>query len=194
VTRILRSQSTNFNKLALAIASAFFVAIIPPYIDKIRHECYTYPTFTFRRKIMNLDLFKQGLIMKTANSFSWEEIDSGENSVALRTFIPSRKYNTEIAMTVEFNEKATLVITFAFDSINYNKESLALVNYFNQGLYFFKAYVKQVRRGHALIVEYASPNCDSVEQASETVQEMIDRLFSDSCAEYLLPLTAITEA
>ena len=142
---------------------------------------------------MNLDLFKQGLIMETAGDFSWEELDAGSDAIKLGTYIDSAKYNTEICMTVKLHKDATLLVTFIFDSISYNKETLALTNYFNKGMFFLKAYIEQKRRRYRLVLEYATPNCDSVEQASKSVQEMIDLLNSDCCAEYLLPLTVVTE-
>lgn len=143
---------------------------------------------------MNLDLFKQGLIMATASRFSWDEADAGEDSVALRTSYRTRKYDDAIGLSVEFNKEGTLAVTFCFDSIACNKETLMLVNYFNRSVYFFKAYINPVGYGNSLIVEYATPNCTSVEQASELVEQAIMLLEDEGCAKYLRPLTIVTEA
>ena len=142
---------------------------------------------------MNLDLFKQGLILETAKNFSWEEFDSGENSIGLKTSLSLKKYDDDICMEVVMYEDSTLIVTFDFDFISCNKETLLLVNHFNRNQLFFKAYIKPVRRGNLLTIRHATPNCSSVEQANNIVQFLIDELNSDYCARFLIPLTVVTE-
>lgn len=138
---------------------------------------------------MNLDLFKQELISKTANRFSWDD-DSREDVAVLITEFRSRRYGgVPIGLRVTFDNEGSLFVTFEFSRVACSREILTLVNYFNKNVLFFKAYVDK-----RLCVEQVVPSCESIEGACAQVIEAISFVQSDRCAEYLCPLTEITEA
>lgn len=142
---------------------------------------------------MNLDLFKEQLIGKTARRFSWEEFGGDDDSVVLSTHCTFRPYDDDIALRVELHEEGFLAVKFTLDKISYNKECLKLVNYFNVKTYFFKAFIDTIRDKHYLFLEYTVPECKSVEDACNEVLRALDLLNDRSTATYLQPLTVITE-
>jgi hypothetical protein len=143
---------------------------------------------------MNLDVFKNKLIEQTANRFSWREEEADENQISISTDIKIKACDDEVKMRVECDEEGVLLVTYIFDAINLNTDTLKLVNYFNENVCFLKASILKTRRANYLKIEVGNPKCLSVENAVEQVLSSLEQLNSSSVLSYLKPLTIITEA
>jgi hypothetical protein len=97
-------------------------------------------------------------------------------------------------MRVECDEEGVLLVTYIFDAINLNTDTLKLVNYFNENVSFLKASILKARRANYLKIVVGNPKCLSVENAVEQVIISLEQLNSSSVLSYLQPLTIITEA
>ena len=142
---------------------------------------------------MNLDAFKQALVASTAHMLSWQEMETEGKSTVLSTFFGTRGYDDGIRTFVELDEQGTLVVTFVFDNIEYSKDTLKLVNFFNESVCFLKAYIKKGRESNRLTVQFSNPGCKDVNEACEQVQTAFGILSADSTVTYLRPLTILTE-
>lgn len=142
---------------------------------------------------MNLDAFKQALVASTAHMFSWDEMETEGKSTVMRTFFRTRGYDDGIKTFVELDPEGMLVVTFVFDNIEYTKDTLKLVNFFNENVYFLKAFIKKGYDVNRLTIEFANPGCKSVDEACEQVQIAFQILSADSTITHLRPLTILTE-
>ena len=141
---------------------------------------------------MNLDVFKKKLVAKTASVFSWEELEGDEKTVVLSTYYRVRQFDDLLKIFVQCTKDGLFSTTVVFDKLEYSKDTLKLVNYFNQNVFFLKAYVQKGRDASYLKVDY-SCLVKSEDEAVEKFEEALGVLSSQGTAQFLKPLTVITE-
>ena len=145
---------------------------------------------------MNIDQFKSMLISSFAKQgLQWQEVDGYEgDGCLLMTGFQMPRYEDECRIRLIATEEYVL-LNFVLERIVPSYDNLKLLNDFNSHVSLMNASI--VRVGEERIpVLYLQSNLTIVESeqgAVAFVAKMLSYIFSDEVAQYLRPLTIITE-
>lgn len=119
--------------------------------------------------------------------------DASANVYRLNMELVAEKYFDDgIYVSITMYASGTLHIFFTFDKIEKNMETYELINTFNEGNSWFKAYITTINDNDFLELKYTNCCSDSVDEALDQTQHAFDQLLDEGILKYLIPLTKLT--
>lgn len=128
----------------------------------------------------------------------WEHVeiklkDASANVYRLNMELVAEKYFDDgIYVSLTIYSSGTLHIFFTFDKIQRTLDNYELINEFNDGNSWFKAYITRINDNDFLELKYTNCCADSVDDAIDQTQHAFDQLLDEGVLKLLKPLTDIT--